>query len=123
MENTNVNFNEIVENEDVKNEILEEMREGQYKINVPEETPKKKGLIAKLKELKWWQKALLLAGGATLIYVGGKWIFKSNQTPEIQKVKVVVPMDQNNEIDQKVQELVNTLAEGTKESVEETAPF
>lgn len=112
--------------------------------NIPEETPKasttqpdapKKGLLALWKNLKWWQKAAVIAGTATLIYVGGKWIFKGRKQAETraiakwnnehevegqrildalenaQQVKVVTPMDPvNNVADAAVQGLVNEMA-------------
>lgn len=114
--------------------------------NIPEETPKasttqpdapKKGLLALWKNLKWWQRAAVIAGTATLIYVGGKWIFKGRKQAEARaraiakwnneheaegqailntlenakQVKVVTPMDPvNNVADAAVQGLVNEMA-------------
>ena len=116
MENTNekvTNINEAVENQ-----------ENQVQDTTTQDGGKKKGFIAKFRTLKWWQKVMIFAGAATLIYVGGKWVFQKFEAPEeaVQAVKVVVPMDPNNEMDNKVQDLVNTLAGSMTESVEET-PF
>ena len=91
--------------------------------NIPEETPKmvvqpdapKKGLLAKFNGLKLWQKAAIIAGTATLIFVGGRWIFKSKKSA--QPVKVVVPTDTvNNAADAAVQDLVNELAKTAEEA-------
>ncbi len=114
MAETIMEFKEELENN-------EEIQQETTDIQAPD-VPKK-GLIAKLKELKWWQKALIGAGAATLLFVGGKWVFTLlkdkpeevvqalENVPEIQPVKVVVPMDTTNSTDQMVQDLVNTMAE------------
>ena len=70
---------------------------------------KKTGLIEKFKELKWWQKALILAGGATLVFVGGKWVFKTvGKKPEVavEAAKVVGTIEP--------EEVVNVIAENSE---------
>lgn len=106
------NFNEVNEDGTVDQQV-----------NVPVEPVKRKGFIARWKELKWWQKSLIFAGAATLLYIGGKWVFTRNDSVQVQPVKVVVPMDPTNEIDNKVQDLVNAVAESAKEEGLEVTPF
>lgn len=103
MENANVkemNLNEA--NENMENKIQETA--------TPVEV-KKKGFLTKLRALKWWQKAMIFAGTAALIYVGGKWVFKAFKTPEIP------------EVTDEVKELAEAVVETATESVEEVAPF
>ena len=119
-----------------------EMDENGINIPDPEETIKtsptqsdapKKGLLALWKNLKWWQKAAVIVGTATLIYVGGKWIFKGRKQAEARtiakwnnehQVKVVTPMDPvNNVADAAVQGLVNEFAKSAEEAGMEVTPF
>ena len=108
-------------NEEMENNIPEETPEQKTLIEVPT----KKGFLAKWKELKWWQRAAILAGTGTLIYLGGKWIFKIGKDTKIheaegqaildtlenvQPIKVVTPMDMTNPADTAVQDLVNEVA-------------
>ena len=95
-----MNFNETDDNGNVTNS----------EVTTPQVEVKKKGFLARFHALKWWQKAMILAGGATLIYIGGKWVFKAFETPE-------------ETVAETVQEAVNTVVETATESVEETAPF
>lgn len=108
--------------------------------SITEETPKavikpennKKGLFAFWKGLKLWQRLAILAGTATIIFVGGKWMFKSkkrtkmheaegkvilNALEDAQQMKVVVPMDTvNNAADAAVQGLVDELAKSAEDA-------
>lgn len=62
----------VVEINEVKENNVEETQE-QATVEIEKE---KLNLIAAFKALKWWQKAMIIAGAGTLVFVGGKVIFK-----------------------------------------------
>lgn len=70
----------MAENENIKefNEAAEEATEKEI-IQI-----QKKGFLATWSELKLWQKVLILTGAGTLVFVGGRWIFKAiKKKPEV----------------------------------------
>lgn len=79
-------------------------------VHTPVEPIKRKGLIARWKQLKWWQRSLIFAGAATLLYIGGKWVFTRKDT-------VTVPTEVP------VNDIVDAVAESAKEEGLEVTPF
>lgn len=76
----------MAENENIK-EFKEAAEEATEKVEEPTKEIiqiQKKGFIAAWSELKLWQKVLILTGAGTLVFVGGKWIFKAvKKKPEV----------------------------------------
>lgn len=81
----------------------------------------KKGFITKWNQLAWWQRALILTGAGTLVFVGGRWIFKSRKEAERKAVVDALEKACNDPVleltnnvaatDAAVQNLVDALAE------------
>lgn len=62
----------VVEINEVKENNVEETQD-QVTVEIEKE---KLNLIAAFKALKWWQKAMVVAGAGALVFVGGKLVFK-----------------------------------------------
>lgn len=92
------------------NEVNEDGTMDQQATTPIEAVQKKKGLIARWKQLKWWQRSLIFAGAATLLYIGGKWVFTRKDTVT---VPTEVPVD----------DIVEAVAESAKEEGLEVTPF
>ena len=90
---TNINEESVVNGENTEIQVTDE----------------KTGLIAKFNGLKLWQKAMIIAGGATLVFVGGKLVFKAvGKKPEViaDAAKVVATIEP--------EEVVNVIAENSE---------
>ena len=76
----------MAENENIK-EFKEAVEETAEKVEEPTKEIiqiQKKGFLAAWSELKMWQKVLILTGAGTLVFVGGRWIFKAiKKKPEV----------------------------------------